>query len=161
MEEVRQSLSQLKPNSVVISNTNATVVPLLESGEVEIAFGWAYDAMLAQESTQPIEYIIPEEGTILWTDYFCIPANAANPRSAELFLNFILQPEIAAQIVNESYYPMAVDGMDEFIIPEILHNPVIFPDNAQMQNAEIILPTHKSRKPAYDDVWSSFIGGNP
>ncbi|MBK7452435.1 MAG: spermidine/putrescine ABC transporter substrate-binding protein [Anaerolineales bacterium] len=161
MEEVRQSLLQLKPNSVVISNTNATVVPLLESGEVEIAFGWAYDAMLAQESTQPIEYIIPEEGTILWTDYFCIPANAANPRGAELFLNFILQPEIAARIVNESYYPMAVDGMDEFIIPDILHNPVIFPDNAQMQNAEIILPTHNSRKPAYDDVWSSFIGNNP
>lgn len=161
MEKVRQSLLQLKPNSVIISNTNATVVPLLESGEVEIAFGWAYDAMLAQESTLPIEYIIPQEGTILWTDYFCIPANAANPRGAELFLNFILQPEIAAQIVNESYYPMAVDGMDEFIIPEILHNPVIFPDNTQMQNAEIILPTHKSRKPAYDDVWSSFIGNNP
>jgi len=161
MEEVRQSLLQLKSNSMIISNTNATVVPLLESGEVEIAFGWAYDAMLAQESTQPIKYIIPEEGTILWTDYFCIPANAANPRGAELFLNFILQPEIAAQIVNESYYPMAVDGMDEFIIPEILHNPIIFPDNAQMQNAEIILPTHKSRKPAYDDVWSSFIGANP
>lgn len=161
MEKVRQSLLQLKPNSVIISNTNASVVPLLEIGELEIAFGWAYDAMLAQESTLPIEYIIPQEGTILWTDYFCIPANAANPRGAELFLNFILQPEIAAQIVNESYYPMAVDGMDEFIIPEILHNPVIFPDNTQMQNAEIILPTHKSRKPAYDDVWSSFIGNNP
>jgi hypothetical protein len=56
---------------------------------------------------------------------------------------------------------MAVDSMDEFIIPDILHNPVIFPDNAQMQNAEIILPTHNSRKPAYDDVWSSFIGNNP
>jgi len=161
MEEVRQSLLQLNPNSVIISNTNASVVPLLETGELEIAFGWAYDAMLAQESTQPIEYIIPEEGTILWTDYFCIPVNAANPLGAELFLNFILQPEIAAQIVNESYYPMAVDGADEFIIPEILHNPVIFPDNAQMQNAEIILPTHKSRKPVYDDVWSSFMEGNP
>ena len=161
MEEVRQSLLQLKPSSVIISNTNASVVPLLETGELEIAFGWAYDAMLAQESTLPIEYIIPQEGTILWTDYFCIPANAANPHGAELFLNFILQPEIAAQIVNESYYPMAVDGMDEFILPEILHNPVIFPDNAQIQNAEIILPTHKSRKPAYDEVWSSFMGVIP
>ena len=107
------------------------------------------------------KYNPPKEATFLGTVFFCLPANAANPRGAELFLNFILQPEIAAQIVNESYYPMAVDGMDEFIIPEILQNPVIFPDNAQMQNAEIILPTHKSRKPAYDDVWSSFIGGNP
>lgn len=161
MEEVRQALLQLKPKAIIISNTNATVVPMLETGEVEIAFGWAYDAAVAQESSFPIEYIIPEEGTIVWTDYFCIPVNAANSRGAELFLNFILRPEIAAQIVNESYYPMAVDGMDQFIVPEILHNPVIFPDNAQMQNAEIILPTHESRKPIYDDVWESFIGSNP
>ena len=158
---MRKYLLTLKTNAIVISNTNASVVPLLETGELELAFGWAYDDMLAQESSLPIEYIIPQEGTILWTDYFCIPANAANPRGAELFLNFILQPEIAAQIVNESYYPMAVDGMDEFIISEILHNPVIFPDNAQMQNAEITLPTHKSRKPAYDEIWSSFMEVNP
>jgi spermidine/putrescine-binding protein len=161
MEEVRQALLRLKPNSIIISNSNATVVPMLETGEIVISFGWAYDAAVAQESSQPIEYIIPEEGTILWTDYLCIPANAANPRGAELFLNFILQPKIAAQIVNESYYPMAVDGMDQFVIPEILHNPIVFPDNDQMQNAEIILPTHKSRKPIYDDVWASFIRGTP
>ena len=161
MEEVRQALIELKANAIIIPNTNATVVPLLESGEVQIGFGWAYDAILAQDSSLPIQYIIPEEGTMLWTDYFCIPANAANPRGAELFLNFILRPEIAAQIVNESYYPMAVDGMDEFLLPEIINNPVIFPDNAQMQNAEIILPTHKIRKPIYDDVWASFTGNNP
>lgn len=161
MEEVRQSLIQLKANAVIIPNTSASVVPLLESGEVVISFGWAYDAILAQASNLPIKYIIPEEGTMLWTDYFCIPAKAANPRGAELFLNFILQPEIAAQIVNESYYPMAVDGMDQFVLPEILKDPVIFPDSAQMQNAEIILPTHKVRKPIYDSVWASFVGGNP
>ena len=127
MEEVRQSLLGLKPNVVVISNTNATVVPMLETGELEIAFGWAYDATLAQELSLPIEYIIPQEGTILWTDYFCIPANAANLRGAELFLNFILQPEIAAQIVNESYYPMAVDGMDQFYYPRNPAQPSYLP----------------------------------
>jgi len=161
LEEARQKLLQLKPGAVIISNMNATVVPMLESGEVEIAYGWAYDAMLAQESSVPIEYVIPDEGTILWTDHFFIPANANNPHGAELFLNFILQPEIAAQIVNESYYPMAVDGMDQFVIPEILHNPVIFPDNAQIQKAEITLPIRPDRKWIYDEIWASFMEGNP
>ena len=133
---------------------------MLELGELEIGFGWAYDAILAQESNAPIEYIIPEEGTILWMDNFIIPANANNPRGAELFLNFILQPEIAAQIVNESYYPMAVDGIDQFVLPEILNNPLIFPDNAQVQKAEITLPIRPDRKLIYDEIWASFMEGN-
>jgi spermidine/putrescine-binding protein len=108
----------------------------------------------------PIEYIIPEEGTILWMDNFIIPANANNPLGAELFLNFILQPEIAAQIINESYYPMAVDGVEPFVLPEILQNPVIFPDNSQLQKAEITLPIRPDRKWIYDDIWADFMEGN-
>jgi spermidine/putrescine transport system substrate-binding protein len=159
LEKVRQKLLELKPNAVLISNMDSTVVPLLESGEVEIAYGWAYDAMVAQESTLPIEYNIPQEGTILWTDHFFIPANANNPRGAELFLNFILQPETAAQIVNESYYPMAVDGMEQYVLPEILHNPVIFPDKIQLQNAEITLPIHPDRNRIFDEIWADFMEG--
>jgi spermidine/putrescine transport system substrate-binding protein len=159
LEQARQKLLELKPNIVIISNMNSTVVPMLESGEVEIAYGWAYDATLAKESETPIEYIIPAEGTILWTDHFFIPANANNPRGAELFLNFILQPEIAAQIVNESYYPMAVVGIDQLILPEILHNNAIFPNDAQMQQAEITLPIIAERKLNFDNIWNSFMDG--
>jgi spermidine/putrescine transport system substrate-binding protein len=161
LEQARRKLMELKPNAVMISNLNSTVVPMLESGDVEIAYGWAYDAILAQESSLPIEYIIPEEGTVLWTDHFFIPANAKNPQGAELFLNFILQPEIAAQIVNESYYPMAVDGTENFVLPEILGNTVIFPDDAQMQKAEITLPIHPDRKVIFDEIWADFTEGNP
>jgi spermidine/putrescine-binding protein len=134
---------------------------MLETGELEIRFGWAYDAALAQESNMPIEYIIPKEGTILWMDNFIIPANANNPRGAELFLNFILQPQIAAQIVNESFYPMAVDGTEPFVLPEILQNPVIFPDDNQLQKAEITLPLRPDRKWIYDDIWADFMEGTP
>jgi spermidine/putrescine transport system substrate-binding protein len=161
LEKARQYLLKLKPNAVVISGFETSMVPMLESGELEIGFGWAYDAALAQESNLPIEYVIPEEGTILWMENFIIPANANNPRGAELFLNFILQPEIAAQIVNESYYPMAVDGSEQFVLPEILHNPVIFPDNTQMQQAEITLSIRPERKWIYDEIWADFMEGNP
>ena len=160
LEDVRVKLLELKPNVIMISNMESTVVPMLESGQVEIAYGWAYDAMVAQESSTPIQYVIPEEGTILWTDHFFIPANSNNPLGAELFINFILQPEIAAQIVNESYYPMAVDGIESFVHPEILHNPVIFPDKDQLLNAEITLPIQPERKWIFDDIWTEFMDTN-
>jgi spermidine/putrescine transport system substrate-binding protein len=161
LEMTRQYLLQLKTNSVIISGLETSIVPMLESGELTIGYGWAYDAALAQESNLPIEYVIPEEGTILWMDNFIIPVAAQNPRGAELFLNFILQPEIAAQIVNESFYPMAVDGTEAYVLPEILQNPVIFPDNSQLKKAEITLPIRTDRKWIYDDIWASFMGSNP
>lgn len=160
LEEARQYLLQLKSSAVIVSGLETSITPMLESGQLEIGFGWAYDATLAQESNMPIEYIIPEEGAILWMDNFVVPANARNPRGAELFLNFILQPEIAAQIVNESYYPMAVDGIQPFVHPEILQNPVIFPDNTQLQNAEITLPIRPDRKWIFDEIWADFMGDN-
>jgi spermidine/putrescine transport system substrate-binding protein len=160
LEMTRQYLSKLKSNIVIISGLETSIVPMLESGEMVIGYGWAYDAALAQESNLPIEYIIPEEGTILWMDNFIIPANAQNPHAAELFLNFILQPEIAAQIVNESYYPMAVDGTEPYVLPEILQNPVIFPDNSQLAKAELTLPIRTDRKQIYDDIWVDFMEGN-
>lgn len=160
LEEARQYLLHLKPNTVILSGLEPSIVPLLESDQLEIGYGWAYDAALAEESSLPIEYIIPEEGTILWMDSFIIPANAKNPRGAELFLNFILQPEIAAQIINESYYPMAVDGSKQFVLPEILNNPVIFPDDAQLLKAEITLPVRPDRKWIFDEIWASFMEGN-
>lgn len=160
LEMTRQYLLKLKSNIVIISGLEASIVPMLESGQIVIGYGWAYDATLAQESNLPIEYIIPEEGTILWMETFIIPANAQNPHAAELFLNFILQPEIAAQIVNESYYPMAVDGIEPYILPDILQNPVIFPDNSQLEKAEITLPIRTERKWIYDDIWADFMEGN-
>ncbi len=160
LEEAREYLLQLKSNAVILSGLEPSIVPLLESDQLEIGYGWAYDAALAEESNLPIEYIIPEEGTILWMDSLIIPANANNPRGAELFLNFILQPEVAAQIINESYYPMAVDGAEPFVLPEILNNPVIYPDNDQLQKAEITLPVRPDRKWIFDEIWESFMGGN-
>jgi len=159
LEMARQYLLQLKSNAVIVSGLETSIVPMLESGELVIGYGWAYDAALAQESNLPIDYIIPKEGTILWMDNFIIPAGANNPHGAELFLNFILQPEIAAQIVNESYYPMAVDGIEPFVLPEIVQNPVIYPDNDQLQEAEITLPIRTDRMWIYDSIWADFMAG--
>lgn len=159
LEATHRHLMQLKPNAQIISNMDSSVVPKLESGELQLAYGWAYDAVLAQQSVVPITYIIPAEGTILWTDHFIIPVNANNPRGAEMFLNFILQPKIAAQIVNESYYAMAVVGIEEFVRPELLQNTVIFPDNSELKNAEITLPVHLDRKWIFDEIWADFMDG--
>ena len=69
----------------------------------------------------------PEEGSLLWVDNLVIPANSPNKATAELFLNFLLRPEITGQVVNANYYAMPNDAAAPHIDPAILNDPVIYP----------------------------------
>jgi len=160
LEAALQHLLNLKPNAFFVGNDNATIVPTLVEGRAVIAYGWAYDALTAQKRGMTnIRYVLPEEGTILWGDNFVIPANSPRRREAELFLNFALRPEIAGQIVNESYYAMPHDAARPFIRPEILDNPLVYPPNEQIREAELTLPLSAEGDALYDALWQRFLAG--
>ena len=91
------------------------------------------------------------------TSSFLIPANSPRKYTAEVFLNFLLRPEITARIVNENYYPMANDAATPYIDPEILNDPVVYPTNAELQNAEILLPLSAEGEKLYAEIWERFM----
>ena len=152
-----QWLLDLKAQSIVVGNENATILPVLTSGEVVLAYGWAYDAQLATEEGAPFQYILREEGSILWSDYFVLPRSGRNKRGAELFLDFLLRPEISARIVAESFYPMANDAALPLIDPEILANPVIYPPPEALQHAELTLPLSPDGTERRRAAWQIFL----
>jgi spermidine/putrescine transport system substrate-binding protein len=157
LEEALEQLLKLKQNSFFVSNNNETIVPVLASGEAVIAYGWAYDAVVARQENLPISYILPGEGSLLWGDNFVIPSSSPNKFTAELFLNFILEPEISGQIVNESYYAMAHDGAGDYIEPEILRDPAIYPPNEMLKTAEVIMPLSPQGHRLYADIWERLM----
>jgi spermidine/putrescine transport system substrate-binding protein len=134
-----------------------TSAPELDSGRITIALGWAYDGMAGRELNPAIEYIIPQEGTLLWLENMVIPANSPNKYTAELFINFMLRPEIAGQYVNETFYAVAVEPAAEFIDPTILNDPVVYPTNDMLTNAELILPLSAEAVRLYEDIWQRFL----
>ena len=133
------------------------MAPLLIDGEAVIGLGWSVDYWQAQEGNDSVAYVIPQEGAILWGDNFIIPANSPHKYTAELFLDFLQRPEIAAQIVNEGYYPSPNIGANEFIKPELLNDPAIYPTNEEMKNAEFLLPLSPEGEKLYEDVWARFL----
>lgn len=122
-----------------------------------MGLGWSIDYWQAQEENDSIAYIVPQEGPILWGDNFVIPANSPNKYTAELLLDFIQRPEIAAQIVNEGYYPSPNIGGNEFIDPEILNDPAVYPTNEEMKNAEFLLPLSPEGEKLHAEVWERFL----
>ncbi|MEM8571864.1 MAG: polyamine ABC transporter substrate-binding protein [Pseudomonadota bacterium] len=112
----------------------------LANGEVCVSMGWSGDVFIAADraanADQGVEiaYTIPKEGTLQWFDMMAIPVDAPNPDAAHAFINFILQPEIMADITNYVYYPNAVPASKEFMDPEIVANPEIYPPDDVLSN---------------------------
>jgi spermidine/putrescine transport system substrate-binding protein len=150
-------LEEIKSKAYIIGNENASVIPDLAEGKAVLAYGWAYDALLAAEQNLPIDYVLPEEGAVLWADYLVVPATSPNKAEAELFLNFLLRPDIGAMLVEESYYPVANDAALPLIDPELRSNRIVYPSDADLRNAELTLPLSDEGRQLRLDGWNRFM----
>ncbi len=160
LEAALERLLELKGAAIWLNDDWHSSAPFLVNGEAVMALGWSEDVWLAQAENESITYILPEEGAILWGDNFVIPANSPNKYTAELFLNFILRPEISAQIVNGNYYPMANDAAISFIEPEVRTDPVVYPTNEDLENAELLLPLSAQGDKLYAEIWNRFLAAD-
>lgn len=155
-------LIQLKPNLVFLDDNDVDSLAKAEaSGQAVLAMGYAGDVIAAQAMHVDLDYVYPEEGALLWGDNFVIPASCPNPYTAELFLNFLLRPEINAQIANQNHYATPNEAAYPLIDPDIRDDPKIFPPSAALKNMEIILPLSSQGQALYDRIWQQFLAAAP
>jgi spermidine/putrescine transport system substrate-binding protein len=92
------------------------------------AMVWSGD--LASSGSEDDVFKVPDEGVMIWTDNMVIPKGAANKYTAELMINFVYDPVVAAQIEDYVYYVCPVKGADveiKKLDPGAESNPLIFP----------------------------------
>jgi spermidine/putrescine-binding protein len=128
----------------------------MASGDIVIAMGDPGLFFESQKMGLTVEYILPEEGALMWADTYMIPANSPNQRTAELFINFLLRPEISAEIVNQKHYASANEAAQPFIDPQILNDSSIYPGNDLLEKAELVLPLTAQGQQLYEDIWERF-----
>ncbi len=92
------------------------------------AMVWSGD--LANSGAPDQKFVFPAEGTMIWTDNMLIPKGAANKYTAELMMNWVYDPKIAANIADYVKYVSPVKGADteiEAIDKGASSNPLMFP----------------------------------
>jgi spermidine/putrescine transport system substrate-binding protein len=160
LEKALGRLLELKPHVIALEDYDLNnSADAMTSGAVVISMGYAADIMNGKQQNEAITYVLPEEGALLWNDTFVIPANSQNQYSAELFLNFLMRPDINAMIANENRYATPNEAALPLIEPEIRNNPVVFPPNEDLINAELILPLSVEVQILYDQIWEEFTSG--
>ncbi len=160
LEAALQRLLALKPSLLFVSSEDTQAVDVLLSGQAVILLGWPGDALYAQEQSKAVQYVLPQEGTMLWSDRFVISAASPNRHTAETFLNFLLRPEVAGQIVNENHYAIANEAARPFIDPAIFGNPILYPASQDIQKGDWYSPLSPAGQKLYDDLWARFIEDN-
>jgi spermidine/putrescine transport system substrate-binding protein len=96
--------------------------------KVWAAFVWSGD--LANSGSKDDKFIFPDEGTMIWTDNMLIPKGALNKYTAELMMDYVYDPIVAAQIAAYVNYVTPVKGADvaiKTLVPGAESNPLIFP----------------------------------
>ena len=85
----------------------------LPRGDIVAAIGWSGDAEYLKLDNPDIEFVMPADGCVIWSDDMIIPVGAPNPGAAYAFMDYVYEPENAAQIAAYVYYTTPVDGVRE------------------------------------------------
>ncbi|KEA52451.1 MULTISPECIES: spermidine/putrescine ABC transporter substrate-binding protein PotF [Mangrovibacter] len=105
----------------------------LANGDICVAIGWAGDVWQAANRAKEakngvhISYSIPKEGALAFFDVFAMPADAKNKDEAYQFLNYLMRPDVVADISNHIYYANANKAATPLVNAEVRDNPGIYP----------------------------------
>ena len=102
----------------------------LTRGNIAMAQAYSGDVIQLTADNPNLKFSIPEQGAILWSDNMMIPQKPRTAYGAEVFMNFVYDPQVAAKIAAYVNYVTPVKGTQEILAksdPKLAEDPLIFP----------------------------------
>jgi spermidine/putrescine transport system substrate-binding protein len=108
----------------------------LSKGNLWVAMAYSGDIAGLQADNPHLEFVYPDEGSMLFTDNMMIPAKAAHPYAAETMMNYCYEPDVAAKLAAYIYYISPVAGVADIIRSK----------DAKLAANSLLFPTEEIRK---------------
>jgi len=133
----RDLLIDLKRRANYALTDSPNAATNIVAGDIFATQIYTSDAVTARSENPNLVYVIPGDVSTVWQDNFCVPKGAPSQYTAEVFINFMCRPEIAAENANEMGLgtPNAVALQQGLIAPELANDKSVYPDVAAMGNA--------------------------
>ena len=132
----------------------------LASGEVCLSVGWSGGIEQARqrgaEAAAPVEvrHVIPKEGAPLWCDMVAIPADAPHPENAYLFLDYLMEPEVIADITNTVGQANGNAASLPYVAEAVRDNPSIYPSEEVYRRLILDRSWSPEQMHAVNRVWT-------
>ncbi|EWG10183.1 ABC transporter substrate-binding protein [Cytobacillus firmus] len=152
--EAKEKLDRLTPNIKAIVGDEIRM--LMENDEAGIGVVWSGTAQELMWEKDNLEYVVPEEGSNLWFDNMVIPKTAKNPEAAHMFMNFILDPENAAQ--NTEYVGYSTPNQEalKYMDEETISDERFYPDEEMTARLEVYENLGKRMLAYYNELFLEF-----
>jgi putrescine transport system substrate-binding protein len=130
-------LKSIRPHVTLFSSSG--YINDMAAGSICMALGWSGDINIARnraieaKNGQKIEALMPKSGGIIFMDTMAIPADAANVDAVHKWIDYILRPQVSADLTNAVFYPTPNKAARPLLKPEIGNNTTIFPSDADMK----------------------------
>lgn len=125
----------------------------METGEASIAPYYAGDFLTMYETNPDLAFFYPKEGTNIFVDSACIPKNAQNYEAALMYIDFLLEPDIAT--ANAEYIGYASPNTAVINNPDYYYyqNEILYPDEEDMPPVQYYHDIDKEIRMLYETLW--------
>ena len=157
LEKAKEELIKQKP--LVSSYQVDYYKTALIGGEADMSLAWSGDGMYIKSENPDFEYVIPKEGTNISIDCMVIPTQSKNKKEAEMFIDFMNKPEIAAK--NAEYIKYSSPNLEAIkLLPdEEKNNLQMYPEGSIDEIGEIFIDL-KDYNQVYDEIWTQIKTSN-
>ena len=164
VEHVQEQLIQQVDDGIVRQYYGNEYADALARQDIVASIAWSGDVIQLTLDNPDLKFIVPETGGILWVDNMAIPQNAINPIDAHEFMNFVYQPDIAAQIVGWVNYICPVPEAKEILsntkgYGSIANSPLVFPTPEMESNLYRYTVLDDEQEAAWNDLFGAVIQG--
>jgi len=142
----------------------------LATGNLIASMAWSGDIFALQLDNPNLRFVIPEEGGNAWTDNMAIPAGAEHPTDAHLFMDYVYDPRIAANITEWVWYESPVAGVQQIVqedvaeggpgyLKKLAESTLVFPTPETEANTHPYKALEEEEEQVWNDLFQQVIQG--
>lgn len=128
LEEAKKVLLEQRP--LLKKYTSDSYIDELISNDIWIAQAWSGDVIQVIRENPDVDFLVPQEGSLVWVDNCCIPQGAPHIDAANKFINYILEPDVGAELASHVGYATPNEAAFEILKktnPEQAQDTRIYP----------------------------------
>jgi spermidine/putrescine transport system substrate-binding protein len=133
-QKTADKLTQQRDDGIVRQYYEQNYIQALENGDIAVTYAWSGDIFQTNLTGDPngLQFCVPKEGAIIWTDNMCIPVGVQNPVDAITMMDYVYDPRIQAMIEDYNNYICPVPAAQAIIKnqlkdPDVASSPLVFP----------------------------------
>ncbi|MBS7368562.1 MAG: spermidine/putrescine ABC transporter substrate-binding protein [Oscillospiraceae bacterium] len=154
--ELTAAANKLKEQKKVVQGyVMDEIFDKMAANDAWLAPYYAGDALTILEENEDLGFVVPKSGTNLFVDAMCIPSDAKQKEAAEMYINFMCEPDIAFSNIDYICYSTPHSAAYEMLDEETRTSPISYPDNEYLDaNTTIFVNLSDEANLTMQNLWT-------